>query len=315
MDIKERYIAYCDLRAEVLAAEFLDSGILLDNISIRPKGTFRRTFSKDVLSAELYEQENAADTELEMEVSREGLYDMLPEGLFHQPDPEQSGFSLDLVVEGIQKTKKEEEEARRFFYAFEKEFYRSRIRIEYTERRGIDSLVGQRGDTTGGRYERDLFLRIWPELDRIDRDYRAALIQVLPRLHQIVGDVDLTAFVMQKVIGEKVTINLQSAHTEFSPLADQSVLGDSYLGFDTYATRGYYMEVPAVTIAVGPIEHHFPQEFMPGGPAYDVVHLLAKYLLSAEMDYHIEPILQEGSDELFLRTGPDEAILGFTSRI
>jgi len=315
MDIKDRYIAYCDLRAEVLAAEFLESGILLDNISIKPAGTFRRTFSKDVLRAELYESENAAETELVMDVSREGLYDMLPEGLFHQPDPQRSGFSLDDLVESIPKTKKEDEETRKFFYPFEKEFYRSRIRIEYNERRGIDSLVGQRNDSTGGRYERDLFLRIWPELEAIDRDYRPALIQVLPRIHEVVGDMELTQYIMQKVIGERVQVSLASKYWQPFSEDNQSVLGDCFLGYDAYATKGYCVEVPEITIAVGPLEDHFPGEFLPGAPAFNVLHLLAKYLLAAEMDFHIEPILQKGADELFLRTGDEQSVLGYTSRI
>lgn len=315
MDIKDRYIAYCDLRAEVLAAEFLDSGILLDNVFIKPVGTFKRPYSKDVLSAEFIEEENASETELTMEVSREGIYDMLPEGLFHQPDPERTGFSLDKVMDGIQKTKREEFEARRFFYAFEKEFYRTRIRIEYNERRGIDSLVGQRADTTGGRYERDLFLRLWPELDGVDRDYRPAMIQLLPRLHQIVGDIDLTEFVMEKVVGERVKLVLKTKQWQELPAYDQTILGDCYLGFDAYATAGYYPEVPSIEIHVGPIENHLLEDFLPEGVADHVLHTLADHLLSAEMEYQIIPLLPMGSDELILRTGGHEPILGLSSRL
>lgn len=315
MDIKDRYIAYCDLRAEVLAAEFLDSGILLDNVSIKPVGSFKRPYSKDVLMAELYEEENASETELIMEVSREGIYDMLPEGLFHQPDPERAGFALHDVVEGIQRTRNEELEARRFFYAFEKEFYRTRIRIEYNERRGIDSLVGKQADSTGGRYERDLFLRLWPELDSVDRDYRPALIQILPRLHQIVGDIDLTAYVMEKVVGEKIELLMHDKPWMESPASEQSVLGDCYLGYDAYATKGIYLEVPELIIRVGPIENHVLDDFLPGGMADHVLHMLANHMVAAEMDYSIIPLLPEGDDELILRTGGYEPILGLSSRL
>jgi hypothetical protein len=90
-----------DFRAEVLVAFWLENGEKsLDNITIRPNGTFQRPYRKDVLEIEQSEKEQPDGVTLH--ISREGLYDMLPEGVFHQADKKTQGSTRG-ICQGIQK--------------------------------------------------------------------------------------------------------------------------------------------------------------------------------------------------------------------
>src|SRR4051794_3447725 len=74
-----------DFKAEVTAAEMVEHGTPADRILILMIGAMKRTFRKDV---ELIEEELSDYDHKEyvlVKTPKEGIYDMLPEGLFHAP--------------------------------------------------------------------------------------------------------------------------------------------------------------------------------------------------------------------------------------
>jgi hypothetical protein len=314
MDIRDQFIEHGDFKAEVIAADFVEHGLLLDQVTIRPVGTFRRTYGRDILRAELEEGDFAHETSLEIEVSREGIYDMLPEGLFHQPDPRQKGQSVKDIVEQIRRTRREEEYARKFFLAIEKEFYRTRLRVEINERKALNGAAAD--PSAGGHfYERDIYLRIWSELEQIAPEYRPPIIQILPRVFSIIGNPDLTAHILFRVLGEKV--ELSSRTNDFLDMSETvtTTLGDCYLGYDAFAGSWCLSEVPAVEIKVGPLQFHKVTDFLDDGKAARVIRLVMELLLPAETEYTIRPLLSQGNDELILNAHAHCAVLGYSSRI
>ncbi|MCC6599667.1 MAG: type VI secretion system baseplate subunit TssG [Crocinitomicaceae bacterium] len=307
MDVKELYINFCDLRAEVLAADFIDEGILPDNITIQPVGTFRRTFGRDVLSADLNTEHLASNTTLSVLTSREGIYDMLPEGLFHQPDPSKKGFKINDIVEGIRKTKKEEEDARRFFLAIEKEFYRLRFLIEYEERKAIDGY--------SDHFQHELFFRIWEDLEGLKEHYIPSLLQILPRAYRIAGDVALTQYVMSKTLGEKIEIAISNEAWLDVSSVHKTKVGEGILGVDAFCGDVMLDESPVAFLKIGPLRYHRINDFLKGGEALKVVDVLCNYLLPMETEVRIELKLTVDQERLILTNEPDDAILGFSSRI
>ena len=103
--------------ANLLAAELVESGFDINRLFIWPAGNSRRNFSRDVQSVEWHHLEHAHQSLLCIKTSREGLYDMLPEGLFHQPVPYSSTRSTEEIIDQIRRYKEEEQQARRFFPA------------------------------------------------------------------------------------------------------------------------------------------------------------------------------------------------------
>src|ERR1039458_624816 len=78
-----------DYKATVIAAELMDNGLSADDIYFKNISQFKRFVSKDVESAVWSNNEQMPD-QLVFEVNKEGLYDMLPEGITHSSSQKKS---------------------------------------------------------------------------------------------------------------------------------------------------------------------------------------------------------------------------------
>lgn len=116
-----------DLKAELLFEVLLRRKIQERNITVWPQGNFFRKFSKDVMHIEL--DMNHTDM-WQFKLSRDGFYDVLPEGITHNY---RTRSRSEDPVEEYKKRKKEEKEARHFFNPLENEFFRFRHEIEKYE--------------------------------------------------------------------------------------------------------------------------------------------------------------------------------------
>ena len=124
-----------DIRAEVLIAELLEqAAIPRDKAILKAKGIHARPFSRDVLEVELFEDDRMRRDAIFFHVAREGLYDALPEGIFHTPKTQRNATEM---VDEIKKQNQQREDARTFFLPIEEEFNRQRILVEQEERKTI----------------------------------------------------------------------------------------------------------------------------------------------------------------------------------
>ncbi len=121
-----------DIKAEVVVASLYEKGILAEQILIRNQGVFKRSFRKDIMDCEIKEI-NSFEEVLEIGVSRDGLYDLLPEGLFHQSE-RGSNQSVQRMVEEHKRFKSEEMIARKYFQPFENEFFKQKVQVEQNEK-------------------------------------------------------------------------------------------------------------------------------------------------------------------------------------
>jgi len=122
-----RRLARFDVKVEVLFNALLENNIKDANVIIKPNGLFYRKFSKDLMSIT---QDAVNPDILNIAVSRDGFYDILPESITHdykgrevREDP----------VQDFKSRKKEEKEARFFFNPIENELFRFRHAIEKYE--------------------------------------------------------------------------------------------------------------------------------------------------------------------------------------
>src|SRR5687768_7995784 len=108
-----------DFRAEVIAAEMVEAGLDAERILILMLGPLKRPFSKDVQSVteELSEYDHKEYSLVK--TPKEGVYDMLPEGLFHHPATHNSGKSEKEIIKMMKQRAVEEQQARKFFLPFE----------------------------------------------------------------------------------------------------------------------------------------------------------------------------------------------------
>ena len=151
-----------DIKAEVIAAEIVENGLSPAEIVIIPDGSFRRKYSRDVTYAEVIKSENGQKI-LGIHVTRDGLYDSLPEAIFHD-QPNEPLISGHEMAKLSKKQKIEEKEARLFFLPFENEIFYHRTQIEVEERKILH------------RFSENLFNDIYPQFWKLDRSLPKKLV-------------------------------------------------------------------------------------------------------------------------------------------
>lgn len=307
IDPREKYNNDADVRAEVIAADYVAEGLSLRNVLIKPVGSYKRTFSRDVLQSTLRQNKSGIPERLEMTLSRDGLYDMIPEGLFHQPDPNKRVLKTQDVVDNIKKTRREEDEARKFFLSIEKEIYRQRILIEVEERKAYEDY--------SDHYRSNLFFQVWPDLMPLKREFVNPLVQLLPKAFEVCGDIPLTEYCFKKVLGVGVTITSSPVSSRDVSDLHTTRLGDAALGVDLFAGDVMVNFMPTIHIEVGPLRKRQLPDFLYGGPAALALDVLCHYFLPVEADLQIELSLEREEEQLFLKSEKYDAILGFTSRL
>lgn len=263
-----------DFCAEALIAFLLENEVLaLDKLTVQPEGIFKRSYSKDVLSVE--QKDTGATGSVCLHISREGLYDMLPEGLFHQAE-QKTQKTTEEAVEETERFKKEERAARKLFLPLEQEFYRQRIWLEHTELRTWLNSVGPDRES--------IYMDFWGiDKKAFTPQQSLSLMAIMPHLHEIVGDQALVAFCLEKIVQVPITI-ASGQQQEEQGEGDESLalLGNAGLGVDIVLAGSWLSDEPAIEVTVGPVTPDSLINFLPEGKTYRQLEKLYGYFFPAE---------------------------------
>ncbi|MEO6818713.1 MAG: hypothetical protein ABI266_09310 [Ginsengibacter sp.] len=266
-----------DFKAEVIAAEIVENGVSAEEIIFILLGSLKRSFSKDVdeISEEISDHNNKAYTHIT--VHKEGIYDMLPQGLFHSPSLPKSATTQKEIINSIKKHRVEEINARRFFLPFEAAINHLRIQMAQYESR-LDK---------GAEHDEllNIFKDHWEIFKYLDTNQSNIFLQVLPLIHNIRDDrlTAVTIFELIFSIPVKISCQRQAPLRTASPLF--SCLSNSYLGINlTTGNEIYYGGEDEIIITIGPITNDQLRKFMPGTVNSKIKELLCDYLLPAHID-------------------------------
>lgn len=285
-----------DVRTEVLAATWIENQrVTLDDIIVKPEGTFRRSFSHDVL--EIEEPGTSPDRKVALKISREGLYDMLPEGMFHQA-VQKNAKSIAEATEESERYRKEEKCARNFFLPLEQEFYRQRIWLDCTELKYW--LTNTHPDNI------KMLLRFWkinPKHFTSRQSLR--MLSILPHLHSIVGDLQLTAYSLEVILDEKVQIGTVEGKMQAVEQDQLSCLGSAVLGVDSVLGTSWHDDDPSVLVSIGPVGRDKADSFLSGGKQSKLLSTLYGFFFPAEVE--VETTVHTIAEEADFWLTEDEA--------
>ena len=280
-----------DFKAEAVAVNLLKYYRAVSNIFIERIGINDRAYLKDIKS--ISSSYLGFDEEvITIETYREGVYDYLPEGLFHPPSLSTSRKNVESVVKEIRKQKKVEEDARKFFRPFELEIFFTEISSLLKE---YDFDIASDTDTL-----LETISELWPLLNMLDKQSAYIFIHILPFFHQIRGDKRwfercMTAF-LQVPVEVTFTPNVVD---DIGKDDDSMLLGNSSLGV-TYITSGKHMDGQRNWVVnIGPIPYSDVKKYIPGNPFRKVLQALYDYFLPVSVDVE-ENFITEKKDYSFL---------------
>ncbi|TWP27726.1 hypothetical protein ETU09_06420 [Apibacter muscae] len=293
-----------DLRAEVIVSELIHKIKEEDrNFLVDFKGQFKRPFRKDVLGAEIVDFNFDTTQFVKINLSRDGIFDTLPQGLFHASEKNRQKISVDEMTQEYKTHKVEEEYARKFFLPFENEFFLKSIERENKEKEILLELNGSKPI--------DFFYEFW----NLDRDLpeilMSKLIRILPYTNQIVGNLELTIHCLSYLIEEKVEIAEQT-YKEQSSTEQDITLGDCRLGLDMISGSAYLDYSLYLEFRIGELKKTSFAEYIHEGKMKKFLELFYEFFLPMEIDVKTTILLNK-EEEIF--DFNKTAVLGITTRI
>jgi len=293
-----------DIRAEVVANELIAGNNLLeDEIMISNQGQFSRAHRSDILGATIQDDNYDKQEFLNILLSRDSIYDTLPEGLVHSLSENNADKSVGQMIREHKHQKRQEAEARNFFAPFENEIFHFRTKIESVERDFLYKLNGSK--------PLEFFYDFWG----LPHIYPAVLvskfIQILPYAYKIVGDIDLACRCLSSIIEEKVSFTTTTSK-EHSDEGEQNILGENRLGVDLIVGKDYMDYSLNVTIEIGPIANKPFYHYINNGEIKIFIDCFCEHFFPMEVEIKTVLLMDHETEEFNFNKLP---VLGYTTRI
>lgn len=293
-----------DIRAEIIANELIKSEeVTPDGITISNQGQFSRAYRRDILGVAIQDDNYDKSEYLKLLLSRDSLYDVLPEGFVHSLNENGTEKSVGRMIKEGKHQKKQETDARIFFAPFEDEIFHYRTKIESVERDFLYKLNGSK--------PLDFFYDFWG----LSQDYPKILvskfIQILPYAYQIVGDIDLACHCLASIIEEKVQYSTTSSK-EYSDDSQEINLGENRLGVDFICGNKYMDYSMNVSIEIGPIINASFESYIHNGEVKLFIDCFYEHFFPLEVEVKTILLMDQGTEAFNFTKQP---VLGYTTRI
>ena len=297
-----------DLRAEIIVEGLIENGLINNDWIVTVDGLFKRGYAKDLTSTENLEFDN--QKMINFHLSRDGIYDSLPEGLFHPISDKATFNGHEMAVES-RKERKREHEIRKFFAPFEQEFFNIRLLTERKERHILTRLIqGQMSD---------FFTKFWKIDESLNKELVEKMVAYLPFAQKIVGNYSLTFNLLESIIQEKISYNIIRSRNsdEFDFENDKTsgfTLGEASLSWDFVCGNTMMDLTPLVKITIGPIQNSPLVDYFEGGKIREFIDYFCGFFLPLEVDYTL--VLETSNNKEFkLPELNEELIMGFDTYI
>ncbi len=297
-----------DLKVEVIAALFHDQ--LNHNFSIRPIGNERRSYRKELHQVKIEATEGSDDSTIVFEVNRSGMYDILPQMLFHKPSTNNQLPDSDSFEKQVKYNNEQEAKARSFFQPIESVFYDIRALLMTQE---ITLLKNQFLN-----YEKSHFMAdFWNFDPSFTLEDRSILVHILPFLVKNKNQVDSINFCLSRLCGNEIQMNFCTGRLlKFKEEEEELALIDARLGYNTVLGSSYYDENALwaeIQVKLNSVDEY--SNYLDNSRQRKLIDFVMSYILPMEMEYELD---FEVSDHIPTTTGlspAPTAVLGINANI
>jgi len=226
-----------DLKAEFIASALLENAIPPGQILFRPLGDFKRRSHRDIENTRELELGNFKGQVIES--NRSGIYDHLPEQLFHLP----SSVSLNTVkkkVDEIRLQREKEQKSRLFFLPLEQEFFLNRVSLAR-----LEQCAWELGPDSGLLEELKTF---WQAPSSLDENVFVQLLPLLPLVSENRGNLDKAAEIM--TVALRLPVEIQIIFGLKYHFESNASMGDALLGADTSLGGELDTYLPQVNVGI-----------------------------------------------------------------
>ena len=268
-----------DIRMEVILTDLIMEGLSIDDVVLVSNSLFKRNYHRDIESVSEIEYGSTKKKKLCFVVNREGIYDQLPEDLFHEESETHSEADKEGMIREIKVQNEVEKQIRLFFLPFENEYYLQRIKLELEERKFLFE--------TNHALPSGIFDQLWNLPDFLDDLQKSKIGVIMPVLNKIAGNTKLTTFVIESITGDPVSIKRRSPGTFL--LNDTPLLGEMQLGINTLLGGQVSGLQSGCTVTIYITDLSTFDDYMPGGKKITIHEFLCNLLMPLDTDIFFEP--------------------------
>jgi len=234
-----------DYRAEVVAAGLLRNGHFPEKTHIvRSKGNRRET-AKDI-----YKVKNeyaiigtSEEEHLCVYANRTGIYDSLPEGIFHQSD--RKAKNIDEVIHSFMEQRNEEKAARRYFQPFEMALDKKIVEAQICELKYNNAHLHE--------HSKNLFSEQWDVLNHLTVSQSSLFFRLISVISQAAGSFDMTEKILKIIFNCPVKIRDYKKSKKTIEAHKRVALGKWRLGINSVLGKTIAEDNPDLEVRIGPI--------------------------------------------------------------
>ncbi len=293
-----------DVKAEVVINDLIRNGAIHEeDFRISPIGQFKRAYDYDIDKAE--SKTNDLDqTYINIILNRDSIYDMLPQAISHDKPHGELNKDVGDMVEEYKKINKQRKEAQLFYNPYENELFSFLLHMENKETQLLSSF------NKGLPHE--LLQEFWDIPSDIPERILSKYLKILPHLHEIIGDTELTVALLSFIVEEDITYDIHK-YNVVEDKDSQTSLSDLRLGVNSvtgnsFVDYGYYLH-----IHIGPIINSSYIDFLPDQKySTFLTDFYAKFF---PLEVEITTNLLIKSEEEKFDMAQEKNFLGYSTRI
>jgi type VI secretion system protein ImpH len=303
-DAPYRFDEYPDLKFEFILGELMESGLDPDVVVINALGIFRRKFGKDVAAGEIREYMTSRRQYVSIDINRDGIYDLLPMGLFHQPQSRVTNITAAQAIEEYRLQKQIEKDTRLFFLPFEQELYRLLLLLETEERKSIFDIQNV--------FRSQVFIDFWNIPDFFNERQTCNLLYLLPLASFIAGNYNLTKYCLESILNDRFEIIESPPANHIVSETGFADLNSIYLGVNFVIGENYREVSTGLDVFIHPTLAENIISYLDGGEKLKMLQFMFDYFLPFDCDVTTHIV----SDEIFeLREESGYSRLGINTLI
>jgi hypothetical protein len=271
-------------------------------------GNKKRSYRKDVNFFKISKGERTE--KIEIEVNRQGIYDYLPEGLFHQPFSSKKGDdNNNQIIEEIKRQRENEKRARMFFLPIENEIFLHRLDLTKLE----NDLFLNNSESRNKYID---LIKHWRLSNIFSSSQIVEIIRFFPYLHLFRNKIKYIESCMTKMIN----YNVQITKVKNLPvkLNDDNLswkLGEKDLGLETILSSEVNLYKTKYIVNIGEIIRNDYKKLLPHTENIKIINNLTNLFFSADSLQEINIFASKEENKLILSKEDNESFLGFNSYI
>lgn len=271
-----------DYKAEIVVAGFWEQGYDMERTLISRKGGSRRGYSKDIENVDVdFSQTDLCDY-LYININRNGIYDNLPEVLFHSPFVSGTDRSKNDILKEIQEHREKERRIRRLFGPMEATLDHFRVSMQLHERRIIQK----------NQYRNyiEIFTPYWPFIKLLPLHQAVYFMRAVPMIQDINNDFGQMSQVMSGTLGVPVRIkNGSMSVTKYITLDGRlSRLGHCKLGETMILGNCFNDGYHDIMINIGPISRDKVEYFIKDADGDKILKALIDMIIPCDRQVKVK---------------------------